>query len=158
MEDKILEAVSEVTGISVLTLKSDDIRLETSRARMMYYYLCNEKGMLFEPVGKAVNRGASSVSKGVTSFTLFLRNNGRYRILVKEARDLVLGINAEDGKDWTVCNGHEYIYINGVKYSIHDISSRFFGNCFMGMINDEFSFACEDREQAIRKLTSIADK
>lgn len=155
MEEKILRAVSEVTGVDVDDIKSIKRDTKTVRARMMYYYLCNDKGLLFNPVARFVGRTDSAVSQGVSSFSLFIRNNERYASLVKEAKNLLLGMRMDDELDWVSHNGHEYIYVRGVKYSIHDVSSRYFGKGYMGMVDGNFALYNEDREKVVKGLINI---
>ncbi len=155
MEEKILRAVSEVTGVPMEDIRGDSRRLEVVRARMMYYYLCNDKGLLFNPVARFVGRTDSAVSQGVSSFSFFIRNNKKYASLAKEAKNLLLGMRMDDGLDWVSHNGHEYIYVMGVKYSIHDVSSRYFGKGYMGMIDGDYALFCEDREEAVKGLINM---
>lgn len=155
MEEKILRAVSEVTGVAVDDIKGHSSRLDVVRARMLYYYLCNDKGLLFSPVASFVGRTESAVSQGVSSFSLFIRSNEKYASLVREAKNILLGMRMDDGLDWVSHNGHEYIYVKGVKYSIHDVSSRYFGKGYMGMIDGNYALFCEDREKAVKELINM---
>lgn len=157
MEEKILRAVSEVTGVDVDDIKSIRGDTKTARARMMYYYLCNDKGLLFEPVARLVNRTAAAASYGAASFAIFIRGNEMYDGFAKDAKSLLLGMKMGDSADWIYHNGHEYIYVRGVKYSIHDVSSRYFGECYVGMVDGNFALYNEDREKAVKGLINMID-
>ena len=155
MEEKILRAVSEVTGVDVDDIKSIRGDTKTTRARMMYYYLCNDKGLLFEPVARLVNRTAAAASYGAASFAIFIRENEMYDGFAKDAKNILLGMKMGDSVDWISHNGHEYIYVRGIKYSIHDVSSRYFGKGYMGMIDGDYALFCEDREEAVKELINM---
>lgn len=157
MEEKILRAVSEVTGVTVDDIKGIKADAKTVRARMMYYYLCNDKGLLFEPVARLVNRTAAAASYGSASFAIFIRRNEMYDGFAKDAKSLLLGMKMGDSVDWISHNGHEYIYVRGIKYSIHDVSSRYFGEGYMGMVDGNFALYNEDREKAVKGLINMID-
>lgn len=157
MEKKILRAVIDVTGITEEQMKSSIVGYDVSRARAMYYYLCNEKKLILSIVGDLVNRSANAVSKGVSSFRELISRNKRYADLLNEAKMVLLGLGMEEQKDWMHYNGQDYIYIRGRKYSIHDVSSRYFGGGYMGMIDDEFVLYSDNKEQAVRKLLMLVE-
>lgn len=157
MEKKILRAVVDVTGITEEQMKSDSMGRDVSRARTMYYYLCNEKKLILPVVGALVNRSANSVSKGVSSFRELISRNKRYADLLNEAKMVLLGLGIEEQKDWMHYNDQDYIFIRGKKYSIHDISSRYFGGGYMGMIDDEFVLYSDNKEHAVRRLLMLAE-
>lgn len=157
MEKKILRAVMDVTGITEERMKSSIVGHDVSRARAMYYYLCNEKKLLLSIVGDLVNRSANTVTKGVSSFRELISRNKRYADLLNEAKMVLLGLGMEEQKDWMHYNGQDYIYISGRKYSIHDVSSRYFGGGYMGMIDDEFVLYSDNKEQAVRKLLMLVE-
>ena len=158
MEEKILNVISEVTGVSTDDIKGNKGKLAVFRARLMYYYLCNDKGLLFKPVANLINRTASAASYGAASFAIFVRKNKMYENYIKEAKNMLLGMKMGDSIDWVAHNGHEYIYVKGVKYSIHDVSSRYFGKGYMGMIDGNYALYSEDKSEAIQLLIEMANK
>ena len=80
-----------------------------------------------------------------------------YDGFAKDAKSLLLGMKMGDSADWIYHNGHEYIYVRGVKYSIHDVSSRYFGEGYMGMVDGNFALYNEDREKAVKGLINMID-
>ena len=99
-------------------MKSDSMERDVSRARTMYYYLCNEKKLILPVVGALVNRSANSVSKGVSS----LENLCRTEIQTCSMRQRwFFWSGMEEQKDWMHYNDQDYIFIRGKKYSIRHI-------------------------------------
>lgn len=158
IEEKILNAVSEATGVAPHIIKSGSSQLEDVRARMMYYYLCDEKRLLSGIIGDFVGRTASAVSKGVASFKVFISDNEKYMKLTENARRIMLGADIGEQREWMHHEGQEYIYVGGKKYSILDMSSRYYGEGYMGLIDDEYVLYNENKEQAVKMLVAMTDK
>lgn len=158
MENRILNAVSEVTEIPIDDIKSNNKYLDVVRARMMYYYLCNEKNIFADISGAAVNRSASASSQGAISFKMFLAGNGKYRKLTEDVNRVLLGIGIGEQREWSHHEGRDYIYVGGKMYSILDVSSRYFGKGYMGFVNDEFVLYSDNKEKITKGLTQMANK
>ena len=156
MEKKILRAVIDVTGITEEQMKSNIVGYDVSRARAMYYYLCNEKKLILSIVGDLVNRSANAVSKGVSSFRELISRNKRYADLLNEAKMALLGSAWRSRKTDALQRTRLHLY-KSRKYSIHDVSSRYFGRGYMGMIDDEFVLYSDNKEQAVRKLLMLVE-
>jgi len=152
IEEKILNAVSEVTGVPQQKIKSDDSTLDVVRARLMYYYLCNENRILSEIYSVFVGRSASTASRGVKSFKDFMQRNEKYKKFADDALKIIHGYGETDKYAGMIKPGEDSLYIEGQKYSILDVSSRYFGKGFLGMIDGEPTCYSASKECVVREL------
>lgn len=157
IEENILKAVSKVTGVSVDDMRGQSKLLAVGRARMMFYYLCSEKGLLQEPIAKAIDKSPQTVSRGILAFKTLLTTNREWSELLNDARGLLLGLGLEEKRDWATINGHDYIYVKGKRYTIVDISSRYSGSGYMGTVNDIPVLYSDSKEDAVRRLIKMTE-
>lgn len=157
IEENILKAVSKVTGISIDDMRGQSKLLAVGRARMMFYYLCSEKGLLQEPIAKAIEKSPQTVSSGILSFKNILTTNKEWGELLNDARGLLLGLELEEKRDWATISGHDYIYVKGKRYTIVDISSKYFGSGYMGTVNDIPVLYSDSKEDAVKQLVKMAE-
>lgn len=157
IEEDILKAVSRVTGISVDDMRGQSKLLPVVRARMMFYYLCSEKGLLQEPIAKAIDKSPQTVSSGILAFKGLLATNREWSELLNDARGLLLGLGLEEKRDWTTISGHDYIYVKGKRYTIVDISSKYFGSGYMGTVNDIPVLYSDSKEDAVKRLIKMTE-
>lgn len=152
IEEKILNAVSEVTGVPQQKIKSDDSTLDVVRARLMYYYLCDENRILSEIYSVYVGRSSSTARNGVKSFKDFMQRNEKYKKLADDALKIIRGYGETDKYAGMIKPGEDSLYIEGKKYSILDVSSRYFGNGFLGMIDGELACYSDSKDCVAREL------
>lgn len=157
IEEKILNAVSEVTGISPDVIKGDSKNIKDVWARMMYYYLCYEKHLLASVAGSFVGKTASAAYTGALSFKKFIENNNMYNELTDKARKIILGGDIVEKKDWINNGEQEYIYVGNKKYSILDVSSRYFGEGYVGFVDDDAVVYDGNKDKVIKTLVKIAN-
>ena len=120
--EKILEEVINVTGVTVDDLKKRSRATEEiTEAKLLYYEIGRRNGFTYKRIGELVDRKHSSVmtSLGTHVFT------PKFKILLNDILDK-LGIKEEEPTPlWSDT------------FRVVDISSRYFGSCFMGLDNDE---------------------
>ena len=157
IEENILKAVSRVTGISVDDMRSQSRLANVSEARMLFYYICSEKGLTQSAIAKAIGKSRQAVSIGLLTYKKRFDNNKRHKKLVGEVRGFLLGLGLGKEYDRSVAIGQGSVYIGGDKYSIVDISSRYTGSGYMGTVNDVPVLYSESKEDAVRRLIKMAE-
>ena len=122
--EKILEEVVNVTGVTVDDLKTKGrVAEEITEAKLLYYEIGRRNGFTYKRIGELVDRKHSSVmtSLGTHIFT------PKFKILLNYILDK-LGIKEEEEETTPLWDD---------AFKVIDISSRYFGSCFMGIDNGE---------------------
>ena len=122
--EKILEEVVNATGVTVDDLKKRSRAAEEIKeARLLYYEIGRRKGFTYKRIGELVDRKHSSVitSLGTHLFT------PKFKILLNDILNK-LGVKEEEEETTPLWNDN---------FRVVDISSRYFGPCFMGIDNNE---------------------
>lgn len=120
--EKILEEVINVTGVTVDDLKKRSRATEEeAEAKLLYYEIGRRNGFTYKRIGELVDRKHSSVmtSLGTHIFT------PKFKILLNDILDKLGTEEEETTPLWNDA------------FRVVDISSRYFGSCFMGLDNDE---------------------
>lgn len=123
LED-ILEAVVEVTGVTVEDMTIYSHKREFNEARTLYYEVARSQGYIYSEIGESVNRKHSGV--------LLAMKTNHHTPEFKASLDKVLvylGISEEEEEEITP--------LWNESFRVVDISSKHFGPCFMGLDNGE---------------------
>ena len=124
--EKILEEVVNVTGVTVDDLKKRSRATEEiTEAKLLYYEIGRRNGFTYKRIGELVDRKHSSVmtSLGAHVFT------PKFKIRLNDILDR-LGIKEEEEEEETTPLWND-------TFRVVDLSSRYFGTCFMGIDNGE---------------------
>lgn len=156
MEKRILKAVAEATGVSEENIIGGVSRT-ASGARMMFSFLCIQKGLTLAAVAKVVDRHATTVGQGISRFVKRMSETDKYTDQLNHARSIISG---EGGKTGVLIykENDTHAYKDNRKHSIIDISSKHFGSGFMGMVDDEVLFSSDTMEEAEIKLYEIINR
>ena len=122
--EKILEEVINVTGVTVDDLKKRSRATEEeAEAKLLYYEIGRRNGFTYKRIGELVDRKHSSVmtSLGAHVFT------PKFKILLNDILNK-LGVKDEEEETKPLWND---------TFRVVDISSRYFGVCYMGLDNDK---------------------
>lgn len=120
----ILEAVCELTGVTAEDIRGYERREDIREARLLFYELAIKEGYVYSQIGSFVNREYTNIIYVLNS----KQNNPEYDAKFNTLCEM-FGI--EDVKEV------EFEPIFNDTFKILDVSSRYFGSCFMGMINDK---------------------
>lgn len=130
--ENILEEVVNVTGVTVDDLKKrSKATEEEAEAKLLYYEIGRRNGFTYKRIGELVDRKHSSVmtSLGAHIFT------PKFKIRLNDILDK-LGVKEEE----------ETTPLWSDAFKVVDISSRYFGACFMGIDNEEIvSHGCRPK-------------
>lgn len=138
-EEKILRGVSVVTGIPQKTLKQTATTLEDAAAQAMYLHLCDIKGMPRAKANELIGR------KDAAKWNDPLRRMRWRNAKTKAQLDRVLEMlrvrspKAEESIAegvWMRKNSEEVMFMDGRKFSVLDVSSRYFGKQYVGFVDD----------------------
>ena len=117
--EKIIEAVTEVTGIAVDDLKGYERQPEIKEAKLLFYAAGRANGFTYKQIGLSVNRSHSSIMKTLSDYEA----TPDFKLKLKQVLKR-MGTKDEKGSPlWDE------------DFKIVDISSRYFGSCFMGIDN-----------------------
>lgn len=153
--EKILRGVSVVTGIPQETLKRTATTLEEAAAQAMYLHLCDIKGMPRAKANKLIGRG------GVVQWNDPLRRVRWRNEKTKAQLDRVMGIlSVRSPKEeesivegeWMRKNSEEVMFMDGRKFSVLDVSSRYFGKQYIGFVDDAPAVAAQTRQEVKTRL------
>ena len=123
LED-ILDAVVEVTGIAVEDIVKHSKKREYSDARTLYYEVARRQGYAYAKIGEMINRKHSGVMVAVGGIFYTPEFKAQLERVLN-----YLGINKEPEVEIPTLWSEDF--------KIVDISSRYFGSCFMGIDNGE---------------------
>lgn len=119
--ENIMEAVTEVTGIAVDGLKGYERQPEIKEAKLLFYAAGRANGFTYKQIGLSVNRSHSSIMNTLSDY----KATPDFKLKLKQVLKR-MGTKDEKGSPlWDE------------DFKIVDISSRYFGECFAGVINDE---------------------
>ncbi len=119
--ENIMEAVTEVTGIAVDDLKGYERQPEIKEAKLLFYAAGRANGFTYKRIGLSVNRSHSSIMKTLSDYEA----TPDFKLKLKQVLKR-MGTKDEKGSPlWDE------------DFKIVDISSRYFGSCFMGIDNGE---------------------
>lgn len=131
--ENILEEVINVTGVTVDDLKKRSRATEEiTEAKLLYYEIGRRNGFTYKRIGELVDRKHSSVmtSLGTHIFT------PKFKILLNDILDK-LGIKKEEEETTPLWSDD---------FRVVDISSRYFGSCFIGIANEKIvSHGCRPK-------------
>ena len=117
--EKIIEAVTEVTGIAVDDLKGYERQPEIKEAKLLFYAAGRANGFTYKQIGLSVNRSHSSIMNTLSDYEA----TPDFKLKLKQVLKR-MGTKDEEGSPlWDE------------DFKIVDISSRYFGSCFMGIDN-----------------------
>ena len=117
--ENIMEAVTEVTGIAVDDLKGYERQPEIKEAKLLFYAAGRVNGFTYKQIGLSVNRSHSSIMKTLSDYEA----TPDFKLKLKQVLKR-MGTKDEKGSPlWDE------------DFKIVDISSRYFGSCFMGIDN-----------------------
>lgn len=156
--EKILRGVSVVTGIPQETLKQTATTLEDAAAQAMYLHLCDIKGMPRVRANKLIGRG-DAVKWNDPLRRMRWRNEK-----TKAQFDRVLEIlrvrspKAEESiveGEWMRKNSEEVMFMDGRKFSVLDVSSRYFGKQYVGFVDDVPAVTENDSAEVKTRLVGL---
>lgn len=137
--EKILRGVSVVTGVPQGKLKRTATTLEEAVAQAMYLHLCDIKGMSRAKANKLIGQGNGVQWNDPLRW-------GRWRNEKTKAQlDRVMEMlrvrspNAEESiveGVWMQKSSEEVMFMDGRKFSVLDVSSRYFGKQYVGCVDD----------------------
>ncbi len=81
-----------------------------------------------------------------------MQRNEKYKKLADDALEIIHGYNETDKYTNMIKPGDDIIYIGGKKYSILDVSSRYFGNGFVGYVDGDIICYSDSKECVVREL------
>ena len=144
-----------VTGIPQETLKQTATTLEVAVAQAMYLHLCDIKGMPRTKANKLIGR------VNVVQWDDPLRRI-RWRNEKTNAQlDRVMGMlrvrspKAEESiieGEWMRKNSEEVMFMDGRKFSVLDVSSRYFGKQYVGFVDDAPAVVAKTRQEVKTRL------
>lgn len=122
--EEILEEVINVTGVTVEEMEKFRGSEDANEAKLLFYEIGRRCGFTYKEIGLKVKRKHSSVMTSLKNHRFTPEFKAK---LEKVKDDLVL--REEPGIDITPLWNEDF--------KIIDISSRYFGDCFMGLDNDK---------------------
>lgn len=153
--EKILRGVSVVTGIPQQTLKRTATTREEAVAQAMYLHLCDIKGMPRGQANKLIGR------ENVVQWNDPLRRMRWRNEKSKAQLDRVMGMlrvrspkaveSIVEGV-WMKKNNEEVMFMDGRKFSVLDVSSRYFGKQYVGFVDDAPAVAAQTRQEVKTRL------
>lgn len=153
--EKILRGVSVVTGIPQETLKRTATTREEAVAQAMYLHLCDIKGMPRAKANKLIGR------ENVSQWNDPLRRMRWRNEKTKAQLDRVMGMlrvrspKAEESiveGVWMRKNSEDVMFMDGRKFSVLDVSSRYFGKQYVGFVDDAPAVAAQTRQEVKTRL------
>ena len=117
--ENIMEAVTEVTGITVDDLKGYERQSEIKEAKLLFYAAGRANGFTYKQIGLSVNRSHSSIMITLSDYEA----TPDFKLKLEQVLERM---ETEDEKGSPLWDED---------FKIVDISSRYFGTCFMGMDN-----------------------
>lgn len=143
-----------VTGIPQQTLKRTATTREEAVAQAMYLHLCDIKGMPRAKANKLIGR--ENVVLNDPLRRIRWRNEK-----TKAQLDWVMGMlrvrspkaveSIVEG-EWMRKNSEEVMFMEGRKYSVLDVSSRYFGKQYVGFVDDVPAVAAQTRQEVKTRL------
>lgn len=120
--EKILEAVAELTGVAIEDMAKHSKISEHIEAKTLYYEVARRQGYSYAKIGALVNRKHSGVMSAIKT----LAYTPEFKVKLEKVLDK-LGLKEESDE--------EVSPLWDENFKIIDISSRYFGSCFMGIDN-----------------------
>lgn len=120
--EKILEEVVDVTGVAVEEMEKYRGSEEANEAKLLFYEIGRRCGFTYREIGSKVKRKHSSVTTAIKT----LAYTPDFKVKMEEVLDK-LGLKEEPDE--------EVSPLWDENFKIIDISSRYFGSCFMGIDN-----------------------
>lgn len=134
----ILNAVSEVTGVSVEAIKSKSIKKGLSEARGIYFAIGKLAGLNPNHLSELINKTPSSAVALGRKYQLLFEKDVKYKKIMDQVIEL-LGSGAEFDSITKPLWTDEFHILN--------VSSIYSGDCYIGVVNgipsmQEKSFHC----------------
>lgn len=129
MNEDILEAVSEVTGISVDHMKSKSVIRGVVEARGLYCVVGSMAGIEKRQLGQPINKCKDTIKALTKKYSELYDTDDSVRNNVMKVLELI-------GNETDI----ESVMENPLwteDFRIIDVSSRYSGQCFIGMIHGE---------------------
>ena len=144
-----------VTGIPQATLKQTATTREEAVAQAMYLHLCDIKGMPRAKANKLIGR------ENVVQWNDPLRRIRWRNEKTKAQLDRVMGmlrVRSPKAQEsivegvWMRKNSEEVMFMDGRKFSVLDVSSRYFGKQYVGFVDDAPAVAAQTRQEVKTRL------
>lgn len=140
----IIEAVSKASGVTVEGIKSFGKDRKSRDARNAYFQTAMKHGFKDSLIYSLVNRKSPNSARNVCSDKLLLSR--------------VYSILGAPIKRREMFTDTPQFVVGGDGYSIHDVSSRYFGGCFVIMKNGEAITSKNTYREAINEISAIKEK
>lgn len=152
--EKILRGVSVATGIPQETLKRTATTLEVAAAQAMYLHLCDIKGMPRTKANKLIGRGDVVLNDPLRRMRW---RNEKTKAQLDRVLEMLRVRNPNEAESivegvWLQKNSEEVMFTDGRKLSVLDVSSRYFGEQYVGFVDDAPAVAAQTRQEVKTRL------